>query len=211
MEAQAEAKVETKPNGATIVSEQEAGDNANLSKPVPKPEQKVTFFAEDDLTKEGRILSQYPAWYFTTHIEELEEEIRHDEFVIERELVDKANRFEFKENLKKKKEKLARIQESTPRLNTRQIQKLDGYHHELSERLRDSMFSYTEMQRGTADAHEEARRMSMPCIDVPKDLAMLCNVRLQNGQATRNQAAKCWKIVGRILGKNTNVETLRKG
>jgi len=197
---------------ATVMTEQEMMEPFSEPKPEPaKTKDKATFFSEDDLAKGGVIVSLYPAWWFQNHIEDLETEIQHDEFVIDRELIEPAKKWEFKQLLKKKKEKLARIAESTPKFNDRQRQKIDGYYHELSTAIKDSMFSYTEMQRGTADAHEEARRMSTPCIKIPADIAKLCNIKLEHGQGSRNQATKAWKIMGRILNRATNVETLRKG
>ena len=195
-----------------IINEQDAISATPEVKPPPaKDKPRVTYFSEDDITKDGRIVSQYPAWWFQNHMEDLEEEIRHDEYVIDRELIEPAKRYDFKQALKAKKEKLDRIRESTPKLNERQRQKIDGYYHELSQNIKESMFTYTQMQRGTADAHEEARRMSMPCIKIPADIAKVCNIKLQNGMGSRNQATKAWKIMGRILGRETNQEVLRKG
>ena len=80
--------------------------------------------------------------------------------------------------------------------------------------IRDSMFSRKDMEKGLADAHEEARRMSQPCIELKDDLitfAKNCDVVVNNtGKVSRKGAEKMWKIASRLLGELSNTESLRK-
>ena len=73
------------------------------------------------------------------------------------------------------------------------------------------------MQRGIADAHEEARRMKEGIIKVNPELARICNLRpYVNGQYSRDEAIKAWKLSGRALQEathweeKTNAEVLRR-
>jgi hypothetical protein len=169
-------------------------------------------FSEIDINHHGNVGSYLPAWAYSQLIGDLQSEIDKDEIQVSQQNIssDKAN--ELKRTIKLKRERLAEIVDSRPKVDTDQV---DNIQKGLGEKISDSMFTYTDMQRGTADAHEEARRMSEPCIklsDAEANFAIGCNV-VPNGNRmiSRNQAAKMWKIARRYIGENSNIETLRKG
>ena len=70
------------------------------------------------------------------------------------------------------------------------------------------------MRKGLADAREEMKRMTEPCIEVRGDamnIAKACNVKITKGKVSRDGAAKVWKILGKALGDSpTNIEHLRR-
>ena len=91
---------------------------------------------------------------------------------------------------------------------------LSGHESYTIDGQRDSMFTRSEMKKGLADPHDEARRMVQPCIDITGNVhvARSCGIDVPTGQTkiNRNQATKMWKILGRLCDERTNVEYLRK-
>jgi hypothetical protein len=181
----------------------------------------IQFFGEIDRvggTKTGTIKHSFPAWYFTNKLEELSFEINDLRNTIQDEgnLVGahKDSIPELKRELASKESQMAQIVDSMPKLSPKDKDAIASVYGELGAQIRDSMFTYTDMQRGTASAHEEARRQKEACINVPHGATMLMqNMGInakQGGKISRDEAAKAWKIFGRLLGEPTNVETLRK-
>jgi len=69
------------------------------------------------------------------------------------------------------------------------------------------------MKKGLVSAQEEARRIMKPCIDLSnecKELLPKMNITPRQGKLSRNEAAKAFKIIGKLLGKQTNIEYLRR-
>jgi hypothetical protein len=169
-------------------------------------------FSEVDMNSHGNVGSYLPAWAYDQLIGDLQNDIRSDEIQIKQAniSVDKVN--ELKRTVEKKKERLHEIESSKPKLATDKIWEIEKG---IGEKIADSMFTRTDMMRGTADAHTEARRMSQPCItlnDSEANFAIGCNVVPNTSKMiSRNQAAKVWKIARRFLGENSNIETLRRG
>jgi hypothetical protein len=76
------------------------------------------------------------------------------------------------------------------------------------------MFTASDMMRGTADAHVEAERMVKPCVKIQSEyeagLAKACGMNIENGKVSRNDAARIWKIQGKLLGESIlDAEQLR--
>ena len=101
---------------------------------------------------------------------------------------------------------------SKPKLKGKEEEEAAKFYGHLSDQLRDAMPSRSDMKKGLADAHEEVRRMTTPIIDVRGKTKMLSNMGIEakGGKITRTQAAKAFKIVGRVLGEPTNIEYLRR-
>jgi len=171
----------------------------------------LTFFSEVDKTKDGRISSEYPAWMMETHKEYLEEGIRQKEAAVKFGIENPERRREFIAELEKEKKKLYLIEKARPKISDSMKDKIAKEYFKIRAFIADSMFSKVEMHEGLADAHEEARRMSKPCIEVDKDIAEACNVKMIEdcGKVSRNQATKIFRILGAYLGEITNVEYLR--
>lgn len=171
----------------------------------------IQFFGSVDRTRDGKIKSAMPAYYNPRHVEELKEEIHQMEVAISNGYVSQGQVGDHKAKLKQKKERLDEIESSKPKLTAKQKDTLKNIHGELGEQIRDSMFTYSDMHRGTADAHKELERMKEPCIKVNPEVAEACGVRVnRNGEVSRDGATKIYQIVGRNLGENTMVERLRR-
>ena len=116
-------------------------------------------------------------------------------------------------NLKSVKSLEEAMEKAMPKMDDKTKDKLFKVHKELGAKIADAMFTRSDMKKGLADAHEEARRMDTPVIKIGSDMsdiARACNVNPIDGMVSRNQAEKIWKISSRFLGENSNIESLRR-
>ena len=174
----------------------------------------VNVFGKVDVNKHGNISSEMPAWYFRAHKDEISENIRTTEAALERGEIAENNKPQIVADLKKMRAKLDTINESEPRFSGNQQDSMAKMAKGLGKKIAESMFTRTDMQRGTADAHEEARRMVEPCIKLDSDeliLAKKIGAKVWDGKVSRNDAERVWKIAQRALGENSNSEILRRG
>lgn len=171
----------------------------------------LEFFGKVDRDRDGRVGSTFPAWYFDSKIDTMKEGIQRKEQALSRGDVPADFVYQAREDLKRDQERLSEIESSKPNLSDSQIDSLSKNYKDLSSSIKEAMFTREEMQRGFADAHEEARRMVKPCIKVDTELARRCGVtNVVNGMVSRNDADKMFKIAGKVLGEETNVERLRR-
>lgn len=177
----------------------------------------IKFFGKVDLNKEGNISSQMPAWSMKNQLEELEEEVARKERALERGDIPHDSIATTREDLKKEKKQLNAIKESKPKFSETEENKLWKMHKDLGNVIKPTLFTRSEMMKGTASPHEEMRRMKDPCISVPKEIAELCSdngikvsEEKNNFLVSRDGASHMWKLIGRYFGENTNIEALRK-
>jgi len=174
---------------------------------------KTDFFGTVDQDVRGNIASEYPAWYFETHLSNMIEERDMLKRRIERGEVPPDSVPQATAEVRNMTERIEQIQKSKPELSAEERDKLLKLHNNLSEKISESMFTRSEMQMGTASPHEEARRMVEPRIPLYPELlgvAKMCNVQISGNKVSRDGATKIWKILGRLTGVGTNVEGLRK-
>lgn len=176
----------------------------------------MKIFGDVDKTKEGKVKSEYPAWYFDTHKEELEESIKHRKYMLDNDLVDSSEKNIQRKRLEQEEKRLGEINASMPKLSGTEIDDVTKVRKEMSPQIADSMYRRSDMERGTADAHEEARRISTPVIEIKNkvqaEFLEACGIKLDGRtKVSRDEAVKAWKIAGKLLGEPTNVEILRKG
>lgn len=186
----------------------------------------ITFFTgvdrrcdqDGNLDSEGRVLSEYPAFYHTGQIEDLREEISRTERNIHRYrkggIFDEESLFRQGRDLKASKAKLELLEASKPRLNATQQDRLWEISRNLTQEVKGLLFSKSQMHMGTCSPHEEAARIIEKKISVDKlgitpDLAKNLNMKLENGKAARGDLERALKIVNKTLGENTNIEALR--
>ena len=175
------------------------------------------FFGEIDRKggrPDGDISSERPAWMMKRHVEELETEMTSIRGQIDRGEVrpeDRADR-ENKLRLLERKIELAK----RPEYTGEQKDEMFKERKLLAENIKDKMPTRSEMDLGTADAHLEADRMSLPCVDIGNEtIARRCGVtNIVNGRVSRNDAHKIWSILGAALdtdgNETTNPEDLRR-
>lgn len=175
--------------------------------------EEVKIFSEVDLNEKGNVKSEYPAWYFDVFEDELREEVRRKEFQLERGLIPATEIGITREKLKMEKQRLHDIEEAHPKMSDQDKDDVNKIVKDLGADIKRTMFTYTDMMRGTADAHEEAKRMSEPIIELKgkvKEFAEKCNVPIQNGKVSRTAAEKVWKIASKLIDETTDTETLRR-
>jgi len=162
----------------------------------------------------GKVTSAYPAWYFTTHLEDLKEGIDRKHRAIQRGEIPASELDLAKIALKKETERYENIMMSRPKLDGKDVDDLAKVYKELEKDIQDSLFTRSDMKKGLVDVHEEARRMSEPIINVGGNVELLremgVNIPKEHKMVSRNQASKAYKILGKLLGENTNVERLRR-
>lgn len=181
----------------------------------------IQFFGEADHSYGERgakkISSTYPGWYFDVHRENLKEDIAMTENSLNMDLIPKTEVNVTREKLAQKKKRLKEIEASKPKLSGPDKDRYMKLKDKLGEKISESMFTRDEMKKGLADAHEEARRMTEPCIRVDSNEAEMLsgmNVSLtRDGTAfkvSRNQASKAWKMLRKLSDESPNVESLRR-
>ena len=177
---------------------------------------KIKFFGEADRTRDGKIKSDYPAWYQGQHVEDLRESIAQQERSLEEGSVPPERRGQYRERLNQEKERLEQIESSKPKLAGIEKDTAHKFRKEIGERISEAHYSRFHLEKGLVNAHEEARRMTEPCIEVKgqaeAEILRECGAKIsESGKVTRTEAEKAWKIVGRALGEDmTNVEVLRR-
>jgi len=176
---------------------------------------KIEFFGAADRkgkTINGEITSEYPAWYLDNHVEELQRDIDRIEGGLKAHTIPDNSRPQHEAELKSLKERQLSIINSKPRLSGKDKDTLSDLYKDLVNQVSDSMFTRSEMMKGLASAHEEARRMVGSIINVGDNGQIFMNMGITpiDGKVSRNQASRAIKIIGRLLGEPTNIEYFRK-
>ena len=174
------------------------------------------FFSETDMTTQAgikRVASEYPAWYYTTMLDDLREDVRREEFALESDVVPAERRPQIRDKVKRLKQKLEEIEKSVPKMTEVEEGKLLKVRKDLGKEISALMFTRSQMQKGLADSHTEARRMVEQSIAITPEVAEVaksCNVSPRNGKISRTEAEKIWKITGRYFNEISNSESLRR-
>lgn len=172
---------------------------------IPKSDTKIIWFGEVDMNKKGVPSSDYPGWTFDQQIQELSREISSIERGFDLELYSGKDKVKMRELLKQKKDRYEAIESSRPKLTGKDKDAVYAAFKDLGDRIGSSMFTYSEMQKGTADAHVEADRMVNPCIEVKSELeADFCKqrgIKIVDGKISRNHASQMAQIFGKALGE----------
>jgi hypothetical protein len=177
----------------------------------------IKFFGKIDHNKHGKIGSSVPAWAMQNHIENLEEEVSSKRRALERGEIPPDKVMEFRAEVEKESKRLADIKDSRPKLTDEEEKRVDEAYKYLGLAISESMFTRSDMHLGLADAHEEARRISKPCIKIPENVVAMCkenniNVTERKGEhlVTRKHAELLYKYCGHYKNDNTNTEFLRR-
>ena len=175
----------------------------------------VEFFGSVDRKDgkpDGRITSEYPAFYFTTQIDELAENIARNERAIESGAINPQSVPELKAEIKRDKQRLSEINKSHIKLTDTDKDEAAALYKNLADQIQDSMFTRSDMMKGLANPHDELKRMKTPLRPVGKNGKVFKKMGINpvKGKVSRTQAARVFKILGKVLGENTNTEYLRK-
>ena len=171
-------------------------------------------FGSVDLNDKGQVKSAYPSWYFDHLKDELQNEVDRMETDIKLDRIPRSELALHKERLAQKRDKLLNLDQAAINLRGKQKDKVSKVYDDLGKEISSALFTRDQMRKGLADAREEMKRMTEPCIEVRGDamnIAKACNVKITKGKVSRDGAAKIWKILGKALGDSpTNIEHLRR-
>ena len=172
------------------------------------------FFGVVDRTKEGKISSEYPAWYFDRQVEIAEESIATKERSLKGGFVPRESEGEYRIAIDQEKKKLEQITSSIPKLSEVEKDKCAKAYKNMTNAISSSMYTRSDMMKNLVDAHDEHRLNSRPCIKASAEAAEIAIENgievADNGLMARKDAEKLCKIIGRAIGENTNMERLRK-
>jgi hypothetical protein len=183
---------------------------------VMSEEGKISFFTEVDMTQKdgGKIISsEYPTWYSETMLEDMKEDMQRDEMILRLKSVPEQQYPAIRARIERTKKKLAQIEQGIPELSEQDKNRVQKVRKELSKEISSMMFTRSQMLKGLADGHQEAKRMSEFRIPVNQDIADVargCNVPIVDGKISRSGAEKIWKIASKYFGEMSNVEALRR-
>jgi hypothetical protein len=175
----------------------------------------VEFFGSVDRKDgkmDGRIVSEYPAFYFTTHIDELVERIASNKRAIDSGAINPQAIPELRAEIERDTKRLSEINKSHIKLTGKDKDEAATLYKHLADHIQDSMFCRSDMMKGLANPHDELKRRITPIIPVGKFGAVFKNMGIDpvKGKVSRTQASRVFKILGKVLEENTNTEHLRK-
>ncbi len=151
--------------------------------------QDYTYFADFD---KG---SAIPAWMLKRPTEDLEREVVKLGKMIENKQVPDEEVYTATETYNRKKERLEGIKNSKPKLTGMQKDRLRRVRDQLAADISDSKFTRLEMEKYLVDAHEEARRMSEPIVEIDRVEAARMGISVNSeGKISRNKAETAWKM-----------------
>ena len=159
-----------------------------------------------------------PAWSMRNHIEQLEESVSSKKRALERGIVVPDRVMTTKQEIENEENKLNDIKDSKPKLTQEEEKRVSEAYDTIVKLRSNTMFTYDEMNKGLADAHEEARRLSQPIIKIDDSMADICetnNIHVSaNSKGDKylsgRDADLLAKYTGQYLGKPTNMERYRK-
>lgn len=173
-----------------------------------------TVFTDVDLSPDKtKIASTYPLWMHNGVLQEVDSMIRFMRTAIENNYVAPAYLPQYREQLAYYEAKREQLLAGEPKFDGKARDFISKVLSSLGEKISNAMFTRTEVEKGLADAHEEARRMSEPVISLNSDelrWAKICNVKVVGTKVSRTSAELMWKIGRRILGESTNTKILQK-
>ena len=173
----------------------------------------IVFYGQIDRNTKGNIGSQYPAWMLEGQIEQYREGIESKKRRLARGEVPQDSIPQVMQEIERESKRLDEIVGSKPKLTDKENDEIAKVYKTLSDDIKDSMFTRTDMMKGLASPNEEYKRMKTPVIKVTDKVAELCEangIRVESGKVSRDGATKLWKITGAYLNEKTNVENLRR-
>jgi len=170
----------------------------------------IEFFGDVDKNKDGNIAGEMPAWFHDVHLEHLEESVAKKKRQLERHEILPENAFMVKQEIMNSETRIKEIKASKPVLKGGQKDMIAKQYYELQNQISTSMPTRREDKEGYANPREELKRCKEHHISVSPELAKSCNVKLVKGKVTGDGAARMYKMMGRVLGENENIETIRR-
>mgnify|MGYP001183536645 FL=1 len=185
-----------------------------ISPEIIVPKTDIKLFGPVDKHRSGRNRSEYPAYYFEEHMNELKRSVEDKESQLDQDLIPGQAKTRYRARLREEKERLDQIKESIPKLSGAETDLVVETRKKMGEKIKEAKFTRSDEEKGLADAHEEARRMSEPCMKIESDfeahLAKEIGVTPRGGMVSRTDMERMWKISSRLIGEPSDTEYLRR-
>lgn len=171
----------------------------------------IEFFGDVDRNAQGEISSDMPAWWFDVHMEHLEEEVSKTKRQIKRGEIQPEAVPRKQQEIVAKEARIKGIKATVPKLNAKQRDMVADQYHKLQNEIARTMPTKRENLEGYTSPREELKRCQDFHISVDPNLAKACNVETNiAGKVSGDGANRMYRMMGRVLGENENVERIRR-
>ena len=109
--------------------------------------ERTQFFGSVDRDVKSNVTSEFPAWYFETHLDNMREERASLVRRMERGQVPQDNIPYAKQEAAAMQERIDEIMNSRPEIRDNERSELQRHHKELSKKITEAMFTRSEMMR----------------------------------------------------------------
>jgi hypothetical protein len=188
-----------------------AGRPRKVVEEPPVTSDGIQFFGDVDMNENNKITSQLPAWYFDRAVDEMQESIDRKKRALKAHMI-KEDLIQRTENeIKAEEKRILEVNDSRPKLDGRQQDKCAEAYKQLADQIQNSMPTRKQSRDGLVSPHKELQRMKNKHITIDPTIARACGVKVdKSNRISGDEAAKCYKILGKLLNENTNVESLRR-
>lgn len=170
----------------------------------------LEFFGEVDKNSKGEIASSMPAWYHEVKIEDLKERVAKKERQIENGQILSESVPLVKQEIRESKEKIEQIEASKPILRGGQKDMIAKVYHDLQNQIATSIPSIRDEREGYANPRDELKRMKDKHLTVSPEMAEAYGVKHVKGKISGDDGNRMYKMIGKLLGENQNIEKIRR-
>lgn len=170
----------------------------------------VEFFGDVDKNSRGEVSSVMPAWFFDVKLDDLRETVARKKRQIENGQILPESVLLVRQEVVDIEGKIEDIEKSKPILNTTDKDKMSKVYHALQNKIATSMPTHRDEKMGYADPREELKRMKDKHISIDPAVAKSCGMKPVKGKISGDEANKIYRMIGRVLGENENVEKIRR-
>jgi len=176
----------------------------------------IKFFGAVDRERNdanGKILSAYPAWYYDEKIDRMKDDIivRENRIVNGRVPTDRLE--EEKNALDERKKRLKGIIQSRPKPVGKERDEVSKFFKHLRDQVINRLPSRSDVLKGTIEIRGEIMWKKKPSIGVEGFVPMCESLGLtmpERKMISGHQAMLALKVLGKLLGEETNIERLRR-
>jgi hypothetical protein len=188
-----------------------AGRPRKVVEEPPVTSDGIQFFGDVDMNDNNKIMSHLPAWYFDNAVDEMQESIDRKKRALKAHMI-KEDLIQRTENeIQAEEKRIREVKDSRPKLSGPQQDKCAETYKALAEQIQNSMPTRKQSRDGLVSPHKELQRMKNKHITIDPGIAKACGIKAdKSNKISGDEAAKCYKILGKLLNENTNVESLRR-
>ena len=180
---------------------------------MPEP---IKFFGAVDRERNdanGKILSAYPAWYYDEKIDNMKNDIIVREHRLSSGRVPTASIEAERTALSERKDRLKAVIQSKPKLVAKEKDETAKFFRHLRDQVINRLPSRSDILKGTVEIRGEVMWKKKPSISV-EGFVPICEslglVMPEKKMISGHQAMLALKVLGKLLGEETNIERLRR-